>query len=60
MREHGLSEVNSDACKIKYAGTNVAELARLKYLEEENPRPKRMFADLSIENQAIREIMQKN
>jgi len=43
--------------KDKYAGASVAELTRLKHLEEENKRLKQMFADLSLENQAIKEIL---
>lgn len=37
-------------------GASVAELARLKHLEEEDHKLKQMFADLSLENQAIKEI----
>jgi putative transposase len=37
----------------------VAELTRLKHLEEENRKLKQMFADLSLENQAIKEILRK-
>ncbi|MFD1873025.1 transposase [Hymenobacter bucti] len=54
-REHGLSEATFYACKSKYVGASVAELARLKHSEEENRKLKQMFADLSLENQAIKE-----
>ncbi|WP_354580923.1 transposase [Hymenobacter sp. UYP22] len=59
MREHGLSKATFYAWKSKYAGASVAELIRLKPLEEENRKLKQMFADLSVENQAIKEILQK-
>ena len=59
VREHGLSEATFYAWKSKYAGPSVAELTRLKYLEEENRKLKQMFADLSLENQAIKEILRK-
>jgi putative transposase len=59
VREHGLSEATFYAWKSKYAGASVAELTRLKHLEEENRRLKQMFADLSLENQAIKEILRK-
>jgi len=59
VREHGLSEATFYAWKSKYAGASVAELTRLKHLEEENRKLKQMFADLSLENQAIKEILRK-
>jgi len=59
VREHGLSEATFYAWKSKYAGVSVAELTRLKHLEDENKRLKQMFADLSLENQAIKEILRK-
>lgn len=37
----------------------MAELTRLKHLEEENRKLKQMFADLSLENQTIKEILRK-
>jgi putative transposase len=57
VREHGLSEATFYAWKSKYAGASVGELTRLKHLEEENRRLNQMFADLSLENQAIKEIL---
>jgi putative transposase len=59
VREHGLSEATFYAWKSKYAGASVAELTRLKHLEEENRKLKQMFADLRLENQAIKEILRK-
>ena len=59
VREHGLSEATFYAWKGKYAGASVAELTRLKHLEDENRKLKQMFADLSLENQAIKEILRK-
>jgi putative transposase len=59
VREHGLSEATFYAWKSKCAGASVAELTRLKHLEEENRRLKQMFADLRLENQAIKEILRK-
>ena len=58
-REHSISEPTFYSWKSKYAGASVAELTRLKHLEEENRRLKQMFADLSLENQAIKEILRK-
>lgn len=59
MREHGLSKATFYAWKSKYAGASVAKLTRLKHLEEENRNLKQIFADLSLENQAIKEILRK-
>ena len=59
VREHGLSETTFYAWKSKYAGTSVAELTRLKHLEDENRKRKQMFADLGLKNQAIKEILRK-
>ena len=59
VREHGLSETTFYTWKSKYAGASIAELARLKHLEEENQRLKQLFADLSLENQATEEILRK-
>ncbi|RSK45866.1 transposase [Hymenobacter perfusus] len=59
VREHGLSEATFYAWKSKYAGASVAELTRLRHLEEENRKLKQIFADLSLDNQAIKEILRK-
>jgi putative transposase len=59
VREHGLSEAAFYAWKSKYAGASVAELTRLKHLEDETKRRKQLFADLSLENQAIKEMLRK-
>jgi putative transposase len=57
VREHGLSEATFDAWKSEYAGASVAELTRLKHLEVEHKRLKQLFANLSLENQAIKELL---
>ncbi len=59
VREHGLSEATFYSWKSKYAGASVAELTRLKHLEEENRTLKQLFADLRLENQAIKELLRK-
>ena len=59
VREHGLSEAMFYAWKSKYARASVAELTRLKHLEEENRKLKQMFAGLSLENQASKKILRK-
>ena len=59
VREHGLSEATFYTWKSKYAGASVAELIRLKHLKEENRHLKQVLADLSLENQAIKEVLRK-
>jgi putative transposase len=59
VREHVLSEATFYTWKSKYAGASVAELTQLKHLEEENRKRKQMFADLSLDNQAIKEILRE-
>lgn len=59
IREHGISEPTFYAWKQKYGGLTVSELMRFKHLEEENRRLKQMYADLSLENQAIKEVLRK-
>src|SRR5690625_4246608 len=46
-REHGISDATFYNWKAKYGGLSVSELARIKELEAENARLKRMYADLS-------------
>ena len=58
-RAHAISEATFYSWKSRYAGMQVAELTRLKELEEENRRLKQMYADLSLENQAIKEVLRK-
>jgi putative transposase len=56
MRKHGISQATYYNWKSKYGGASVAELKRLKELEAENAKLKRMYADLALENAAIREV----
>lgn len=58
-REHGISEPTFYQWKSKYGGLEVTELQRLKHLEEENRRLKQLVADLSLENQVVKEVLRK-
>ena len=58
-REHGLSEPTFYQWKSKYGGLEVTELQRLKHLEDENRRLKQLVADLSLENQVVKEVLRK-
>ena len=45
--------------KAKYGGLGVSELKRLKELEAENTKLKRMYADLALENAALQDVIKK-
>ena len=47
-RKHGISEATFYNWKAKYGGMDASQLKRLKELETENGRLKRMYADLSL------------
>ena len=56
-RQAGISTATYYQWKSKYGGTSVAELKRLKELEAENAKLKRMYAELALENTAIRDVL---
>ena len=59
-RQHGISEQTFYRWKSKYGGLQVNEVRRLKTLEEENARLKRLVADQALDNQALKELLRKN
>lgn len=58
-RKHGISAATYYHWKSRYAGAGVAELKRLRELEAENTKLKRMYADLALENAAIKEVLNR-
>jgi len=58
-REHGISNATYYQWKSKYGGMEASELKRVKALEEENSRLKKMYADLALENMAIKDLLGK-
>ena len=58
-RKHGISAATYYNWKSKYAGVQVSELQRLRELEAENARLKRMYADLALENAAIKDVLNR-
>ncbi len=58
-REHGVSPATILRWKSKYAGMSLSELKRLKALEEENARLKRIVAQQALDNELLREINSK-
>jgi putative transposase len=59
VRKMGISEVTFYRWKKKYAGLGVAELRRLKQLEDENLRLKRLVADLTLDKQMLQDVLSK-
>ena len=57
LRKHGISRPTYFNWKSKYGGASVAELRRLKELEGENTKLKRMYAELALENAAIKDVL---
>ena len=57
--KHNISEATYYGWKRKYGGMEVAEARRLRALEDENGRLKRLVADLSIQNQILKEVNSK-
>ena len=59
IRQHGFSKASFYKWKAKYSGISVSELKRLKELEEENRRLKQMYANLSLEHEALKDVIEK-
>lgn len=58
-RELGISEATYYQWKSKYGGMEAADVRRLKELEDENSRLKRMYAELALENTALKDVITK-
>ena len=58
-RQHGMSPATYYKWKSKYGGMDASELKRVKELEAENAKLKRMYANLALENEAIKELLEK-
>ena len=57
-REYGVSNATFYKWKSKYGGMEVSDIQRLKELEEETRRLKQMYADLSLENRALKDVIE--
>jgi putative transposase len=56
-RKHGISAATWYAWKSKYARVTVSELARIRELKVENAKLKRLYADLGLENVAVKDAL---
>jgi putative transposase len=59
-RKHGISEATIYNWKAEFGGTDVSEAKRLKALEEENARLKKLLAEQMLDAAALRELLSKN
>ena len=59
-RKHGISEATLYNWKAKFGGMNVSEAKRLRALEDENGKLKRLVADAMLDNSALKELLSKN
>lgn len=58
-RKMGISDATFYKWKQKYAGLGPSELKRLKQLEEENSKLKRLVADLSLDKAMLQDVLSK-
>lgn len=58
-RQAGISSATYYQWKSKYGGLEVSELRRIKELEAENAKLKQMFAELSLDNAAMKDLIAK-
>ena len=59
LRKHGVSKATFFKWRSKYGGATVADVKRLRELEAENAKLKRMYADLALENAAIKDVLSR-
>ena len=58
-RKHGVGQSTYYKWKSKYGGMQTSDLSRLRALEAENAKLKKMFADVSLQNMALKDIVEK-
>ena len=58
-RLHGVGQSTYYNWKSKYGGMQASDLTKLKELEAENAKLKKMFADVSLQNMALKDIVEK-
>lgn len=59
-RQNAISDATFYKWRSKFGGLQVAEARRLRSLEEENLRLKRLVAELALDNQVLKEVLAKN
>ena len=59
LRKHGISRATFFKWRSKYGGASVSDVRRVRELEAENTKLKRMYADLALENAAIKDVLNR-
>ena len=59
IRRHGVSEQSFYRWKAKYAGLEVSEVRRLKELESENAKLKKLLAEAHLDNAALKDVLSR-
>lgn len=59
-RKHGMSDATFYKWRAKYSGMEVSDVKKMRQLEDENRRLKHLVADLTLDNQALKAINEKN
>ena len=59
-RKHGISDATFYKWKARYGGLEVSEARRLRALEDENARLKRLLAEAMLDNAALKDLVRKN
>ena len=59
-RRHGISDATFYKWKAKYGGLEISEARRLKSLEDENRRLKKLLAEAMLDNAALKDLLGKN
>ena len=59
LRRHSISKATFFKWRSKYGGATVNDVKRLRELEHENAKLKRMYADLALENAAIKDVLHR-
>ena len=59
LRQHNISKATFFKWRSKYGGASVSDVKRLRELETENAKLKRMYADLALENAAIKDMLNR-
>ena len=58
-REHGMSDASFYKWRAKYGGMDASMVSQMKAMEDENRRLKKMFAELSMQNELLKEALGK-
>jgi putative transposase len=58
-RKHGISDATYYNWKSKYGGMEASDLKKMKELERELGQLKRMYADMALENRALKDLIEK-